>query len=156
MAAFCGKRSRTSSRVSRASLVRPTLCRLQASWTQPGLLQSTQRAAKKVSPGNIAYYVILALRSGRRSTGYRKNDVLHPAAQLNGHARVHSMDEPVSDGEHGEESLTLHDCLAANTDDPAASAGRRLDWESVVNSLDRTAKATLVALSEDRELTLIM
>ena len=41
-----------------------------------GLLQSAQRAGKKVSAGNIAYYAILALRSGRRSTGVHKNDVL--------------------------------------------------------------------------------
>ena len=121
-----------------------------------GLLQSAQRSDKKVSAGNIAYYTIVALRSGRRSTGVRQNDVLHPAAQLHGHARVQSMDEPVSDGDHGEEPLTLHDCLAANLDDPAASAARRLDWASVVNSLDRTAKAILVALIEGRELTLLV
>ena len=41
-----------------------------------GLLQSVQRSGKKVSAGNIAHYAILALRSGRRSTGIRKNDVL--------------------------------------------------------------------------------
>jgi len=121
-----------------------------------GLLQSAQRNDKKVSAGNIAYYTIRALRSGRRSTGVRKNDVLHPAAQLNGHAQVQSMDEPLSDGNHAEEPLTLHDCLAANIDDPATSAARRLDWELVVNSLDRTAKAILVALSEGRELTLLV
>ena len=120
-----------------------------------GLLQSTQRAGKKVSAGNIAYYVILALRSGRRSTGFKKNDVLHPAAQLNGHARLQSLDEPISDDEHGE-TLTLHDCLAAPGDDPATTAARRLDWASVIGSLDRTAKAILVALVEGRELTLLV
>lgn len=120
-----------------------------------GLLQSTQRAGKKVSAGNIAYYVILALRSGRRSTGFKKNDVLHPAAQLNGHTRLQSLDEPISDDEHGE-TLTLHDCLAAPVDDPATAATRRLDWAAVIGSLDRTAKAILIALLEGRELTLLV
>jgi hypothetical protein len=118
--------------------------------------RGAKRARKKVNAGNIAHYTILALRSGRRSTGIRKNDVLAPACQLNGHARVRSMDEPLRNDEDGDEPLTLHDCLAANVDDPATAAGRRLDWASVFDSLDRTAKAILVALVEGRELTLLV
>ena len=118
--------------------------------------RGARRATKKVNAGNIAHYALLALRSGRRSTGVHKNDVLHPAAQLNGHARVQSMDEPIGPDEHGEEPLTLHDCLAANVDDPATAVARRLDWVSVLDSLDRTAKAILVALIEGRELTLLV
>lgn len=54
--------------------------------------RGARKARKKVSEGNIAHYAILALRSGRRSTGFKQNDVLHPAAQLNRHARVQSLD----------------------------------------------------------------
>jgi hypothetical protein len=118
--------------------------------------RGAKRARKKVNAGNIAHYTILALRSGRRSTGYRANDVLHPAAQLNGHARVQSMDEPLRNDEDGDEPLTLHDCLAANVDDPASAAARHLDWEMVIEFLERTAKAILVALIEGRELTLLV
>jgi hypothetical protein len=121
-----------------------------------GLLQSVQRSGKKVSAGNIAHYAILALRSGRRSTGVKKNDVLHPAAQLNGHARVRSMDEPLRNDEDGDEPLTLHDCLAADGDDPATAAARRLDWTPMFDSLDRTKKAILIAMAEGRELTLLV
>lgn len=113
------------------------------------------QASKKVTPGNIAYYTILALRSGRRSTGYKKNDVLHPAAQLSGRSRVQSMDEPIHETEDGDQ-FTLHDCMAAPVDDPATAAARRLDWSPVVESLDKTAKAVLVALIEGRELTLLV
>jgi len=120
------------------------------------ILQSAQRNGKKVTPGNIAHYTILALGSGRRSTGYRKTDVLHPAAQLSGYARVQSMDEPVSAGEDGEEMLTLHDCLAAHVDDPATIAARRLDWETVLDSMDKIKKAILVALVDGTELTLLI
>jgi hypothetical protein len=64
------------------------------------------------------------------------------------------MDEPIRDsGEHGDEPLTLHDCLAAPVDDPATTAACRVDWASVVKSLDRTAKAILTALIEGRKLT---
>jgi hypothetical protein len=118
--------------------------------------RSATRARKKVTPGNIAHYTLLALRSGRRSIGYRKNDGLHPAARVSGHVRIRSMDEPISDGEHGEEPLTLHDCIAAGSEDPATEAGRRLDWQAVTDVLDKTAKAILVALVEGRELTLLV
>ena len=117
------------------------------------IYRGAQRARKKVNAGNIAHYAILALRSGRRSTGIRKNDVLAPACQLNGHARVRSMDEPLGNDEDGDEPLTLHDCLAANADDPATAAGRRLDWTSMLDSLDRTKKAILIAMAEGRALT---
>ena len=74
-------------------------------------------------------------------------------AQLNGHARVRSMDEPLRNDEDGDEPLTLHDCLAANVDDPVTVAARNLDWETVLDSLDGTKKAILVAMVEGRELT---
>ena len=66
-------------------------------------------------------------------------------ATINGHARVRSMDEPLRNDEDGDEPLTLHDCLAAKVDDPAMVAGRRLDWTSMLDSLDRTKKAILIA-----------
>jgi hypothetical protein len=121
------------------------------------LHQSALNSGKQVTAGNIAHYTLLALRSGRRSTGYKKNDVLHPAAQLSGRSRLQSMDETIGEGsEHGEETLTLHDCLADHADDPATAATRRLDWAAVLESLDRTVKAILVALIEGRELTLLV
>jgi hypothetical protein len=121
-----------------------------------GLHRSAKRSGKKVTAGNIAHYTVLALRSGRRSTGFKTNDALHPAAQLSGHAQVYSLDAPISDGDHGEAPLTLHDCLAAEVEDPATTAARRLDWQSLIGSLDRTRKAVLVALAEGRELTLLV
>ena len=80
---------------------------------------------------------------------------LHRAAQLNGYARVQSMDEPTHETD-GSDELTLHDCLAAPGDDPATAAARRLDWEPVIEALDRTANVILLALLEGRELTLLV
>ena len=117
---------------------------------------SAQAAGKTVSPGNLAFYTVRHLQTGRRSTGHRKNDVLHPAAQLLGHSRIRSLDEPVNEPGPGEEPLTLHDCLADKGDDPATVAGRRLDWAGVTVTLDRHGKAILVALAEGRELTLLV
>jgi len=115
-----------------------------------GLLHSAQAKGKQVTPGNLAYYSVKSLRAGRRSTGFRKNDPLHPAAQLNG-CRTYSLDEPVpaQDGE----DLTLNDVLASRADDPAMEAGRRLDWQGLVHKLDDVAKAILRALAAGSELT---
>lgn len=120
------------------------------------LHRSARKAGKQVGAGNVARYALLHLRSGRRSTGYKKNDVHHPAAQLNGRVRLQSMDEPIRGDENGEEPLTLHECLAGDAEDPSMSAARRLDWEAVLDALDRTAKAVLVALVEGTELTLLV
>lgn len=115
-----------------------------------GLLHSALAKGKQVTAGNIAYYTIKNLRAGRRSTGFRKTDPLHPAAQLN-HCRVYSLDEPVpaQDGE----DLTLNDVFASRSDDPALEAGRRLDWQGLLHKLDDVAKAILRALADGSELT---
>ncbi len=120
------------------------------------LQQRARKAGKKVTGGNLAHYALLHLRSGRRSSGYKKNDVHHPAAQLSGRVRLQSLDAPICEDEHAQETLTLHDCLAAPVDDPATAAARRLDWQSVIGSLDRTTRAVLIALIEGRELTLLV
>jgi hypothetical protein len=119
------------------------------------LHRNARKARKKVTGGNLAHYALLSLRAGRRSTGFRKSDVLRPAAQLSGHTRVQSMDEAIHQTDGGYE-LTLHDCLAAPVDDPATTASRRLDWGSVIASLDKKTKAVLIALVEGRELTLLV
>jgi hypothetical protein len=112
-----------------------------------------RKAGKKVTAGNLAHYALLHLRAGRRSTGYKQNDALHPAAQINGHSKVQSMDAPFTDGENAEEPLTLHDSIASHADNPATAAARRLDWEPVLRSVDQTKKAILVALVDGIELT---
>ena len=115
-----------------------------------GLLRSAQAKGKQVTAGNIAYYTIKNLRAGRRSTGFRKYDPLHPASQLN-HCRVYSLEGPAS-LEDGEE-LTFGEVLASPADDPATEAGRRLDWQALLHKLDDVAKAILRALADGSELT---
>jgi len=116
------------------------------------LLNSTIRSGRKVTGGNVAFYTIKMLRSGRRSTGERRNDPMHPKAQLNGTCSVQSLDEPVGFGE-ADEPLTLGECLAARTEDPSVAATRRLDWEPLVAAMDATAREVLGCLVEGQDLT---
>ena len=115
-----------------------------------GLLHSAQTKSKTVSPGNVAYYTIKHLRAGRRSSGFRRNDALHPASQLIG-CRVYSLDEPVP--AQDDEDLTLSEVLDSRAEDPSVEAGRRLDWQSLLHKLDDVAKAILRALADGSELT---
>jgi len=117
------------------------------------LLNGARRSRKNVSGASVAYYTIKCLRSGRRSTCYRKTDPLHPASQLNGHCRLHSFEEPVAVDRSTDESLTLGEMLPAREDDPATQAGRRLDWDQLIQQLDTVTKAILLCLATCEELT---
>ena len=72
--------------------------------------RSAQAAGKKVTVGNLVFYTLRHLRSGRRSTGARQNDVLHPAAALRGHCQVQSLDQPLNHNDESDEALT---CMTA-------------------------------------------
>jgi len=117
------------------------------------LLDGTRRSRKNVTAANVAYYTVKYLRSGRRSTGYRKADPLHPASQLNGNCRVHSLEERVAVDRSTDEPLTLGEILPARDDDPATQAGRRVDWEFVLHRLEPITKAILLCLATCEELT---
>ncbi len=119
------------------------------------LLQSAETAGKTVTPGNIAFFTIKLLRSGRRSTGFHKADAMHPAAQIAGRSRMHSLDEPVAADDSGDEPLTLGETLEGRADDPATEAARRLDWEQLTERIDDVAKAVLSYLANGMELTIL-
>jgi hypothetical protein len=67
------------------------------------LLTNAELANKSVTPGNIAYYTILHMKSGRRSYGAQTVDVLGTGTQLNGRSTTTSFDEVVDGDELGEE-----------------------------------------------------
>ena len=102
------------------------------------MMDSAERAGKKFSPGNIAWYAGRAARAGRRSTGSNRTDVHSPGAQLDGRAHHEPLDaempDPLcreADGPH-----TPHDivwtCGSAGHSDPSEEAGRNLDWQQFI------------------------
>ncbi len=103
------------------------------------MLDSAETAGKEVSPNSIAFYVLQSLRSGRRSCYAGRTDVMSPAAQLDGHVTVMSMDEPFGDeDDEGVEEFNLHMCLAASGEDPASQGSRELDWDKALAGLEHT------------------
>ena len=63
------------------------------------------------------------------------------------------MDKSLIGSESDEDAMTLHDVLSAQIEDPAYAASRNIDWERLIESLDKVCKEILRCLSEGIPLT---
>ena len=101
------------------------------------MLDSAETAGKELMPASVAFYVLQALRSGRRSGCASRTDAMSPATALDRKVTLVSLDEPVFiDNDDSDEEFTLHACLAASGEDPALQGSRELDWERAMNGLE--------------------
>src|SRR5688572_8810323 len=73
------------------------------------MLVNAEKAGKKVTAGNIAYYTILHLKTGRRSVGNSVADALSTGTQFVGNSSVGSMDEEVVFEYDHEGAMTWND-----------------------------------------------
>ena len=108
------------------------------------LLDAVERNGKTVTPGNIAWYAGRQIRSGRRSTGHHRNDVMHPAARM----ALVSLDAPIP-AEDGDECLSLGDVLTTDAEDPSETGARNLDWAALISKLDQIGREILRAMAEE-------
>jgi DNA-directed RNA polymerase specialized sigma24 family protein len=106
-----------------------------------------EKRGKQIIPRSVAYYTIQRLKSGRRSTGAGRTDVMSPGCQLDGNASISSMDEPVHASE-GDEDLKLGDVLASRRDDPSQIATRNADWNEFMTMLDGRQQYIVRATAE--------
>jgi hypothetical protein len=116
------------------------------------MLHSVEVAGKSVTPGNIAYYALQHLKSGRRSTGSSGVDVMGVGTQLRGSTRLNSLDEPAS-LEPGGEVFTFNDVLSQDQEDPSMAAARNLDWQTLLMRLSEREKAIVEYLLEGRSVS---
>src|SRR5580704_13019180 len=100
----------------------------------------------KISPGNIAYYTLQHLKSGRRANGTSSVDIMASATQLNGSSRLHSINEVVSVSECGDEIFELQDVISQNNEDPGVQAARRMDWSAFLAGLNRMERVLVKTL----------
>lgn len=107
---------------------------------------------KEVTPGKVTHYVLLKLRSGRRSYGTSSTDPLHPCTQLKGRSRMQSLDEPLTEEAESGEPLNLGEMLGSDGEDPATRCARKLDWQGFVANLDERSRAIITSLLEGRPL----
>ncbi len=96
------------------------------------MLDSMERSGREPIPKSIAYYSIQRIKSGRRSYGDTRTDVMNPGFQLDNAGSVCSLQAPVQ----AEEDLTVGDTIAAKTEDIAAKVLRQIDWDAFIATLD--------------------
>ena len=111
-------------------------------------IDSVERAGKldSVSASSIAYYAIQRAKSGRRSYGAGRCDILCAGRFMDSGARPIPLDAEA--GGSGDSGTTILDLIPAQGDDPATECARRLDWEEFMGSLDRRSQATASMLAE--------
>ena len=117
------------------------------------MLHDLEERGKEVTPGNVAYYTILHMRSGRRSYSAGRTDVLGSGTQLDGLSSVQSFEDPAGYDPETNEEIPLGDMLAGSDDDPAQSAGRMMDWDQFLDTHNPRYKVFVCDLAEGRRAT---
>ena len=115
------------------------------------LMHQVEQSGKTVTPGNIAHFTLLHLKSGRRSYGTSTTDALGIGTQLHGRATLHSLDEPAAtDEETGSEIFTVSEVFSNDQEDPATIAARKMDWQTLMARLPAREQAIVAYLLAGR------
>ena len=101
--------------------------------TAAAMIDAMEKSGKEPIPNSIAYYSIQRTKSGRRSYGDSRTDVMNPGYQMDNEGSVCSMQAPVG-GE--DEDFTVGDMIASRTEDIAAKVLREIDWDAFIQTLD--------------------
>ena len=100
------------------------------------LLHDLEERGKVVTGGNVAWYTILHLKSGRRSHSAARTDVYGSGTQLDGKTAVLSMETEIGWDPETCEPIRLGEFLSCSQEDPSMTAGRNLDWDQFLASHD--------------------
>ena len=115
------------------------------------ILLNANRNGKSVSAGNVAYYTLQHLKSGRRSVGYSSVDVLASATQLTRSTHLDSLNEDINLASESEEVMPMCEAISLDHEDPSTKAARNLDWQLFVDSQDASNRLLLDYLVEGWE-----
>ena len=96
------------------------------------MIESMEKSGRTPLPNSIAYYSIQRTKSGRRSYGDIRSDVMSPGYQMDNEGSLCSMQEPVCD----EDDLTVGDTIACKSEDMASKVLRQIDWQAFLETLD--------------------
>jgi hypothetical protein len=116
------------------------------------MLHGVEATGKDVTPGNIAYYVILHMKSGRRSQSGSRADVMAPGTQLDQRSSVRSTEDEIGYDPESGEPVTLGDLLAADREDPSTLGARNMDWDEFLGPRDARYSIILKGIVEGRTL----
>jgi hypothetical protein len=116
------------------------------------MLHRVEQSGKKFTPGNIAYYALLHMRSGRRSQGSSRVDTMAQGTQLDAKSTVLSFEEEVGYDPELDAPITLGQLLASEHEDPAMEAARNIDWELFLSTHDYRYGIMIKGIAEGQSL----
>jgi hypothetical protein len=116
------------------------------------MLDRVEQQGKAVTPGNIAYYTVLHLKSGRRSQGSSCVDTMAAGTQLEGNSSVLSFEQEVGYDPELDAPITLGELLASEHEDPAMEAARNVDWELFIATHDYRYGLIIRGMAEGQSL----
>ena len=116
------------------------------------MLDRVEQTGKTVTAGNIAYYAVLHMRSGRRSQGSSRTDIMAAGTQLDARSCVLSFEEEVGYDPELDEPITLGELLASDHEDPALAAARNIDWQLFLATHDYRYGVVIKGVAEGRSL----
>ncbi len=117
------------------------------------MLDAVERNGKTVTPGNIAYYTILHIKSGRRSQSASRADALSPGTQLDAKSCLLSMEDEVGYDPETDEPIALGELLASHHEDPSTAGARNVDWEVFLASHDYRYGIIVAGMIEGKQLS---
>ena len=117
------------------------------------MLHRVEECGKKVTPGNIAYYVLLHMKSGRRSHTAGRTDAMTAATQLDLKSCVLSMEDEVGYDPELDEAITLGSLLASEHEDPGLAASRNVDWDTFLATHDYRYGVIVMGIIEGQSLS---
>lgn len=116
------------------------------------MLHRVESAGKDVTPGNITHYVILFMKSGRRSQSSSRADFMAPGTQLDQKCTVQSLEDQVGYDHDSDEPVTLGEILATDREDPSTLEARNVGWEEFTRSHDPRYGTLLQGIAEGRSI----
>ena len=116
------------------------------------MLHRVEEQGKTVTPGNIAFYAVLHLKSGRRSQGSSRVDTMAAGTQLDGSSSVLSFEEEVGWDPELNAPITLGELLASEHEDPSMEAARNIDWSLFIQTHDYRYGLMIKGIAEGQSL----
>jgi DNA-directed RNA polymerase specialized sigma24 family protein len=96
------------------------------------MIESMEKSGRAPLPHSIAYYSIQRTKSGRRSYGDKRMDVMSSGYLMDNEGSLCSMQDPVCE----EEDSTVGDTIASRSEDTATKVLRQIDWNAFLDTLD--------------------
>ena len=114
--------------------------------TAAEMLQSLEKAGRKIPARSVAFYSIQRAKSGRRAYQSGASDPLSPVFRTRNTSAIVPIDAPISSA--GEGSRTMQDFIASGIEDPSETALRRIDWESFLGTLASRERQILSCIAD--------